>query len=204
MTELPTTAGHPLTEHRASKHQSRESRCRSPDVPARHWAVDWRWKQGWRRLPSAGAARAAGHLQEPAPAGLSAPSAAKPMPSEGAYDSADARCVLRKLLRSQGMMSPTVQNFSNSFIVRTGHVREIAFLVFGGSLFGLISLSTPAGLHRIPLVAALVTYVWVPATTRCPKCRSRYLWRAMREKPVSRWLRETILADRCPQCDPEP
>ena len=50
------------------------------------------------------------------------------------------------------------------------------------------------------LALVVASYVWGVGTIRCPRCRTRLLWRAMRDKTPGEWLGWLLALEVCPTC----
>ena len=94
-----------------------------------------------------------------------------------------------------------------SFIVRTGQTWKVATFVIGEAVCAAVLFSLPPGASSTRLFVDFATivigigiFLWAALVVKCPECQSRFFWRAMREKPVSTWLLEALLAEECPGC----
>lgn len=50
------------------------------------------------------------------------------------------------------------------------------------------------------LAAFVMVAIWAIVTIRCPACRTKLLWRAVRHEGVSSWGESLAVLDRCPVC----
>ena len=100
--------------------------------------------------------------------------------------------------------------FTQSFIARSGQSMKLfpglTLVAVGGLLF-LTALVGPQQDQRqaltMILFAAAVTVIGlcVPLVlVRCPRCRSRIVWRAMRQRSPNEWLTWLMSLVVCPDC----
>ena len=91
---------------------------------------------------------------------------------------------------------------STGFIAATG--QEVLVYVLLASFIGGAALSWIWREHAENcalcfaggLIIALLSFVLLCVVVRCPRCRTRLFWRAVRSRPLSGWLMELLLARR--------
>lgn len=79
------------------------------------------------------------------------------------------------------MCSGAITAFA-SFGMRGGDARRYAVLMLAGVAVGLSS------------------GVWACLAIRCPRCKARLLWKALREQPSQNWYFWLMNLKRCPAC----
>jgi hypothetical protein len=94
-----------------------------------------------------------------------------------------------------------------AMIERTGQVHKlvVSFVVtmLGFGVFVAFNRA-PYGYVVAPIACVVgLAGFYAPATIGCPKCRGRFVWNAIRWRPLSQ-LGNVLTSDRCPECDFRP
>ena len=107
-----------------------------------------------------------------------------------------------------GHVSPT-----KSFVEATGQLRRLRasvwiIVVLGFLLVVLIKqMAAQADMSTALFVSMLITLTaqiavatWACITIRCPRCRARLIWMAVRQQSMSRWMNWLRTQTTCPVC----
>jgi len=101
--------------------------------------------------------------------------------------------------------------FDESYVKKSGQMWKVYILVgfpVLGMLFVLLALTSlpPSKANSAPLLAVagialgLVGSIFACISLRCPKCGTRLLWKALRERSSQSWLHWVMLSKSCPVC----
>jgi len=104
---------------------------------------------------------------------------------------------------------------SNSYIGRSGQAWKVwlgaFFLLIGFLMIMLVFIPAVRVLESIRMALLLggivfsaLSLLWVCLAVRCKKCRTRLVWRAMKEQSHQKWLSYLLTSKECPYCDKAP
>jgi hypothetical protein len=102
--------------------------------------------------------------------------------------------------------------FNNSVLKTTGQLwKGLVFVLvaLGGVVLlvsGIANMQNPESaaigfqLTMAGLITTLLGLVFVCTAIYCPKCRSRWVWHAIKEQDAGKWISWLLTRSKCPAC----
>lgn len=108
-----------------------------------------------------------------------------------------ALCALRENMIS--IVSATNQSWKmNTFYLSLG---VSGLFMFAGDYIGnLVSMSQPAYLNIAGTLLSMVSFIAICLSIKCPKCKDKWLWRAVSNSKSGDWLFWLKSQTSCPVC----